>query len=275
MSRELESRLVAAAQRVFACAPTVTTVVPVVGKDMAEWEALFYEAAAAIAALTASPQAAPEGEIIKALDRVLGEKLEAENGDDDLGSTCVSAAYSALAFCEKYADAIRRLASPQVQGGEARKPDGYHYVYPHWAGGTIIRMSHGEEVNGARPIKAIPYWYERPPATPQRAPGVDALRSAFYMVSPRNLTANEFVDKVRALEAALASGPSGVDGWVRVPREPTQAMRDAGQAAHHEAEEAIHAGGEENWTRFGLRAKRAAHVYEAMIAAAAQDQGEG
>jgi len=41
-------------------------------------------------------------------------------------------------------------------------PSGYAYRYPT-ASGSVIRFSHGQEVNGSRPLYAIPYWFGQPP----------------------------------------------------------------------------------------------------------------
>lgn len=56
-------------------------------------------------------------------------------------------------------------------------------------------------------------------------------------------------------------------GWKLVPVEPTPEMITAGKEAHWEADDAAtrdNAGFEQ----FGMRVKRAAHVYRAMLAAA-------
>lgn len=37
--------------------------------------------------------------------------------------------------------------------------DGYAYRYRHINGGTVLRFNHGEEVNGSKPIEAVPYWF--------------------------------------------------------------------------------------------------------------------
>lgn len=46
-----------------------------------------------------------------------------------------------------------------MQAGETRVPSGYAYRYPYM-GGTVIRFNNGGEVNGSRPIEAVPYWFE-------------------------------------------------------------------------------------------------------------------
>jgi len=58
-----------------------------------------------------------------------------------------------------------READPE---GEPPSPSGYAYRYRSPFGGTYIRFNGGEEVNGGRPIEAVPYWFAPPsaPATP-------------------------------------------------------------------------------------------------------------
>jgi hypothetical protein len=43
--------------------------------------------------------------------------------------------------------------------------------------GSVIRFNHGEEVNGSKPLCAIPYWLEQPPAVtaPAAEPATDEL----------------------------------------------------------------------------------------------------
>jgi hypothetical protein len=65
------------------------------------------------------------------------------------------------------------------------------------------------------------------------------------------------------------------DGYVLVPREPTEAMWKAAIKASCEAEEVY----DDNrpagvWERFGLRKNRIAHVYAAMLAATPGADGE-
>jgi hypothetical protein len=60
----------------------------------------------------------------------------------------------------QYVEAAKRQAA-------AAPPHGYAYRYPGPYGG--IRFNGGEEVNGSRPIEAVPYWLGSPPA-PQPQP---------------------------------------------------------------------------------------------------------
>lgn len=60
---------------------------------------------------------------------------------------------------------MRRLReAASLTPSSTREPDGYAYEYLSYLGGTVIRHSNGEEVNGCRPVRAIPYWYGTPPA---------------------------------------------------------------------------------------------------------------
>lgn len=46
----------------------------------------------------------------------------------------------------------------------ARQPDGYAYRYQDGAyNGTVIRFNNGNEVNGGKPIEAIPYYFGTAP----------------------------------------------------------------------------------------------------------------
>ena len=52
------------------------------------------------------------------------------------------------------ADAITAL---RERIAALRQPSGYAYEYPSYRGGTTIRFNGGEEVNGSKPLRAIPY----------------------------------------------------------------------------------------------------------------------
>jgi len=62
----------------------------------------------------------------------------------------------------------KRLSSQPAAAQEAvRQPDGYHYRYPNLYGtDTYIRKNNGEEVNGIKPVEAVPYWYAPVTAAP-------------------------------------------------------------------------------------------------------------
>jgi len=55
-----------------------------------------------------------------------------------------------------------RLSQPDPQPSEPKdEPYAYAYVYPHYAGGEVTRFSCGQEINGSKPVRAIPL-YTRP-----------------------------------------------------------------------------------------------------------------
>ncbi len=58
------------------------------------------------------------------------------------------------------------LATPTVGAGaaespEPRQPDGYAYEYPSMSG-NVLRFNHGQEVNGSKPTRAVPYYLGTP-----------------------------------------------------------------------------------------------------------------
>jgi hypothetical protein len=61
-------------------------------------------------------------------------------------------------------------------------PHGHAYRYPTPLGGTTIRFTSGREINGFRPIEAIPYWLGKPPMD---------LRSAAALPEPAYLSDGE------------------------------------------------------------------------------------
>ncbi|WP_313250095.1 hypothetical protein [Stenotrophomonas acidaminiphila] len=59
------------------------------------------------------------------------------------------------------------LPKPAAAQEAVRQPDGYHYRYPDLYGtDTCIRKNNGEEVNGSKPVEAVPYWYAPVTAAP-------------------------------------------------------------------------------------------------------------
>ncbi len=55
-----------------------------------------------------------------------------------------------------------RLATPTLREPAEASPNGYAYRYPD----GYIRHTGGKEVNGSKPVQAIPYFYGRPPTAP-------------------------------------------------------------------------------------------------------------
>ncbi len=94
------------------------------------------------------------------------------------------------------ASALRQVERETLEQGN-RKPDGYAYIYPWPFGGEVIRFSNGEEYNGHKPLRAVPYWLESSPPSPTPTEDVP--------------TPTELVDRE----------------YVRVPREPTLEMMRA------------------------------------------------
>lgn len=120
------------------------------------------------------------------VDRVLPSPREC-NAALDLAITTLQQREAGAVAGYVYADDLAALkdglkrtdlwATPPAQGGVAvflhpaqaasqegeRKPDGFAYRYPDpMGGGTVIRFTCGQEVNGVRPVEAIPYFYGTP-----------------------------------------------------------------------------------------------------------------
>jgi hypothetical protein len=57
---------------------------------------------------------------------------------------------------------LARCGRPTIEPKGTCQPNGYAYRYPA-IDGTITRFNHGQEVNGCRPLYAIPYWLGQPP----------------------------------------------------------------------------------------------------------------
>ncbi len=69
----------------------------------------------------------------------------------------------------------KRASQPAPGSAEPRKPDGYAYRYPSPLNdGTVVRFNSGVEVNGSKPIEAVPYWFGAPPADARDALGLIA-----------------------------------------------------------------------------------------------------
>jgi hypothetical protein len=175
---------------------------------LAEAEARKSELRAAIAALTASPQAAPEV-----------SPAYIKGGRMDPCDTC--GAQAGELHHEDCAD-MRRLASPQVQGGDAWGPVDDLLAALQ---GLARAINDGDDcplklsaemltrLQRARSPRG-PLYAAVSAATPQRAPGVSALPAkwrdeADYLPGR---SAHHKRECATELEAALASGPSGVDG---------------------------------------------------------------
>ncbi len=86
------------------------------------------------------------------------------------------------------------LPKPAAAQEAVRQPDGYHYRYPDLYGtDTCIRKNNGEEVNGSKPVEAVPYWY-----APVTAAPADAEEDAYVI---------ELTTKLLAEIAVIVNGP--------------------------------------------------------------------
>jgi hypothetical protein len=183
---------------------------------LAEAEARKSELRAAIAALTASPQAAPDRFASMADIRAARYAREL-GGREATTAEAYEAGYQhGVEVGKRVRAAIDELsaASPQVQGGEADERR------CHCCGETFDRCREsyiGTTAEDNKPFAT---------ATPQRAPGVidgeELLRLLAGIRSPASCNGEPLVYRASVLElvrrrvdearAALASGPSGVDG---------------------------------------------------------------
>ncbi|HDR9048802.1 TPA: hypothetical protein QDA94_003034 [Burkholderia vietnamiensis] len=92
-----------------------------------------------------------------------------------------------------------RAASANETGAEVTRPSGYAYRYRS-LGGSVIRFNGGGEVNGSRPIEAIPYWFAAP--QPAMAAEAVAIPAGWKLVR-----VNEHFDAlIAALERAESKG---------------------------------------------------------------------
>lgn len=105
-------------------------------------------------------------------------------------------------------DSDEAVARSPAMAAEAAPPSGYAYRYPS-LGGTVIRFNGGKEVNGSRPIEAIPYWF----AAPQTAQAdarvglTDEQREAIDFVigwyEQSTIADNPYREHIAALRALL------------------------------------------------------------------------
>jgi hypothetical protein len=113
------------------------------------------------------PGVGDDSDVIRAL--VKAEAALADIGDaerepgDDLAwcerraAEALPVVREALAFCS-----IAHSAPVPVS-----PPSGHAYRYPDYRGGTTIRFNSGCEVNGSKPIEAVPYWFAPPHHAPE------------------------------------------------------------------------------------------------------------
>jgi len=75
------------------------------------------------------------------------------------------------------------LAQPEPEEvGGAAGPSGYAYCYPTM-NGKVVRFNHGQEVNGSRPLYAIPYWLGQPPTA---RPAIEPVPVAERLPGPED-----------------------------------------------------------------------------------------
>lgn len=103
--------------------------------------------------------------------------------------------------------AAHNAAPVAAQASEPANPSGYAYRYPDaFGGGTVIRFNGGEEVNGSRPIEAIPYWFNAPKPSAEAA--IRTLKGLGYTYhggqqwKPPLGDSRVTVDRLNRLEAA-------------------------------------------------------------------------
>jgi hypothetical protein len=96
-------------------------------------------------------------------------------------------------------------AAPEAAPVATPMPDGYAYGYPGVLGG--IEFSGGREINESRPIKAIPCWLGRPPASEPAPPVMQRLMEA-------PMDARGYVDLREPPAAQPAPPPAPAGGLV-------------------------------------------------------------
>jgi hypothetical protein len=175
---------------------------------LAEAEARKSELRAAIAALTASPQAAPEGGELSDCDVLAhwldsqgfhGEAQNVRNGIDH----------------ESYEDELRliefarnfKTASPQVQGGEADMPpegQALAWIESAYRGDSFTKWN--------MEVAYTAGWQARGKATPQSAPGVpyDVARRALHDAYQAGRNGTGYTSMLDSLIDALAAPVSAV-----------------------------------------------------------------
>jgi hypothetical protein len=86
---------------------------------------------------------------------------------------------------------------------EPPSPSGYAYRYRSPFGGTDIRFNGGQEVNGGRPIEAVPYWFA-PPSAPATSPDP----------TPKEAARPTYLDAIRLAQGChdYSGGHSGTEG---------------------------------------------------------------
>jgi hypothetical protein len=127
--------------------------------------------------ITHQPRTMSMADIRAALEQLIKETEYLAKGGEDLDR--------AWAGINAARDALK--AEPE---GEPLLPNGYAYRYRSPFGGTCIRFNGGEQVNGGRPIEAVPYWFA-PPSVPAIQPAPETPADA--------LAARPLLERVAAM----------------------------------------------------------------------------
>ena len=133
--------------------------------------------------------------------------------------------------------AARAALKTEPEG--STNPSGYAYRYHDYTGGTYIKFNGGGEVNGSRPIEAVPYWFAPPsvpttPSTPE--PGevgelVELLKLAGRWATSTGVQLDRFAALFDHQEAELAA-LRGRCWWVRL-RIAKAGIRAGYNLGHH------------------------------------------
>jgi hypothetical protein len=109
-------------------------------------------------------------------------------------------------LCE--VESLYRAPAPKGVVTEARKPDGYAYRYETYDG-QVIRFNGGIEVNGGKPIEAIPYYFGTPPAAQAQDAGPMARhwREAIDELCDGRTQVEPPLDEIEQRARALATCP--------------------------------------------------------------------
>jgi hypothetical protein len=83
--------------------------------------------------------------------------------------------------------------TPQPQ--QQTEPSGYAYRYRDYAGGTVLRFNSGEEVNGARPIEALPFWFEPQPQQIPEGYKLVPIEPTLEMIVEAAKAASQYMDE--------------------------------------------------------------------------------
>ncbi len=120
--------------------------------------------------------------------------------DDEFRGVTCSKHGTVLMVPQHQVEAMRAVLAERL-GSHRRKPDGYAYRYHSnsLSGGTVIRFSNGEDINGGQPIEAIPFFYGAPAPQPARAPAQPSGGELDAVLRERERTAG----LVRRLRDAL------------------------------------------------------------------------